>query len=246
MPEKVLPGQLFKPKAATWNRFVDATRDKRTQPIDARSQTAEVYVENRSGSDLARFAALGIDGVTIPHANNSDEFFRHIVLEGSTPTFASDHVGKFVVLLEPAKNNGFARCAMSGLVQVQVNVTDADHEWCDVANSDNAKLTSYGAGSARIVHKPSGTGTKWCVVNLAQSYGPAREYTGLINDASGFATTDATTAMDGLEAVDGVPVLTALATVQNIHGWAGDDNAEARARYNHELKRWELVMVDCQ
>ena len=84
------------------------------------------------------------------------------------------------------------------------------------------------------------------MVNLAQSYGPAREYTGLINDSGGFASSDSTTAMDGLEAVDGVPVETSLGTVYNVHDWDGDDNAEARARYNAEQQRWELVMVDCQ
>lgn len=74
----------------------------------------------------------------------------------------------------------------------------------------------------------------------------ATEYTGLINDASGFAAIDATTAMDGLEAVNGLAAETALATVHNVHGWPGDDNAEARARWSGEQQRWELVMVDCQ
>mgnify|MGYP006928169339 CR=1 FL=1 len=74
----------------------------------------------------------------------------------------------------------------------------------------------------------------------------ATEYTGLINDASGFAATDATTAMDVLTAVNGVPVETALATVHNYQSWPGNDNAPARARWNSGLARWELVMVDCQ
>jgi len=68
----------------------------------------------------------------------------------------------------------------------------------------------------------------------------------LINDASGFAATDATTAMDVLTAVDGVPVETALATVHNYQSWPGNDNAPARARWNSGLARWDLVMVDCQ
>lgn len=71
-------------------------------------------------------------------------------------------------------------------------------------------------------------------------------YRGLINDASGFATSDPTTAMDGLIALNGMGDETSLATVYNIHGWAGDDNANARAEWNAEDGQWELYMVDCQ
>jgi hypothetical protein len=124
-------------------------------------------------------------------------------------------------------------------------MVDADDNWCDIKAATFDKLESYGAGSAQIIHKPSGTGVKWCVVNLAQSYGPATEYRGLINDAGGFTTADATTSMDNLEAVDGVPVETSLDTVYNVFSWPGDDNAEAVARYNAKTEEWELRMVAC-
>lgn len=72
----------------------------------------------------------------------------------------------------------------------------------------------------------------------------ATRYRGLINDAGGF-TSAQTTAMDGLEAVDGVPVETALATVQNPFGWDGDDNVEALAEWNASQEQWELRMIVC-
>jgi hypothetical protein len=126
-------------------------------------------------------------------------------------------------------------------------MVDADDNWCDIKAATFDKLESYGAGSAEIIHKPSGTGTKWCLVQLGKSYGPAREYRGLINDTSGFVAGDATTAMDATEAVDGVPVEgVTLATVHNVFGWPGDDNAEALARYNAKTEEWELRMVACQ
>ena len=155
------------------------------------------------------------------------------------------HAGNFAVLLEPCKNGKFARCSMSGIVTVQVDITDASHDWCDVEDNEHENLTSYGAASARIVHKPSGTGVKWCLVNLAQSHGPAREYRGLINDGGGFLTSDTTTAMDALEAVDGVAIYTELETVYNVFSWSGSDDAEALARYNAETGEWELRMVAC-
>jgi hypothetical protein len=67
----------------------------------------------------------------------------------------------------------------------------------------------------------------------------------LINDAGGFTTGDATTAMDNLEAVNGVPVETALATIYNVFSWSGADNAEAICVYNATTEEWELRMVAC-
>lgn len=73
----------------------------------------------------------------------------------------------------------------------------------------------------------------------------ATRYSGLINDSGGFASGDSTTAMDGLEAINGLPVETSLGTVYNVHQWAGDDNAESRCEWNATNERWELYQVDC-
>ena len=241
MAKKVIPGQPFQPRASEWNEFVDSTRRKPRQ-LFSNQLGKGPYVENLSGSDLDKGDVLGISGVTYAFADNEEEFAESITFTGVTPVVAT-HAGKFVVLLEACLDTHFARCITTGVVQVQVDMFDADDNWCDVKAS-NAELSSYGAGSAQIIHKPSGTGVKWCVVQLGKSYGPAREYTGLINDAGGFAESDGTTAMDGLEAVDGVPVETSLSSIANVHGWAGDDNAEARTRWS-ATQGWELVMVDC-
>jgi hypothetical protein len=202
------------------------------------------WVKNTSGGDLARHSILGIDGVVFDHADNADEFKNRPTLSGITPALA-DHAGRFLVMTEPADNNKFARCILDGVAVCQVDITDADHNYCDIKDAYSSELESYGLGSSQILHQPTGTGVKWCLVRLGVRHGPATEYTGLINDTGGFTSGDATTAMDGLEAVDGVPVETTLATVYNVHGWGGDDNAEARAGWNCEQKRWELLMVDC-
>ena len=241
MARKVIAGAPFKPRASEWNEFVDSTR--RTNPIRASSNQLGPgpYIENLSGGDLDRFSVLGIDDVTYAFADNEEEFHESITFTGDTPTLA-DHCGKFVVLLEACLDTQFARCIASGVVQVQVDITDADHEWCDVKASTDTELSSYGAGSARILHKPSGTGVKWCLVNLAQSYGPATRYRG--QQVGALLVSDANNVVDNLIALDGVPVETSV-TADNVLNWSSDDNAPTYIEYNAASEVWEMYNVEC-
>jgi hypothetical protein len=51
---------------------------------------------------------------------------------------------------------------------VQINVTSASHDYANPTTSDATKLTSGATGLHRILYKPSGTGTKWCIVRLGE------------------------------------------------------------------------------
>ncbi len=64
----------------------------------------------------------------------------------------------------PAAAIGLAH--LGGVCQVQVAVTDAGHGWAEVKDSDSTVLGSAASGSARILSRESGTGTKWAVVRL--------------------------------------------------------------------------------
>lgn len=242
---KKQPGDPFSFSAKLYNDLGEVVKSYHQSRLNQSGQAidgAGFWVKNASGGDLARHSILGIDDVVFNHADNADEFKNRPTLSGITPALA-DHAGRFVVMLEPADSNKFARCAVDGVAVCQVDITDADHNYCDIKNAYSSELSSYGLGSTQILHQPSGTGVKWCLVRLGVRHGPATVYTGLFNGA--FTTSDATCAMDGLEAVDGVPVETTLATVYNVHGWNGNDGGEARAQWSAEQKRWELEMGDC-
>jgi len=61
-------------------------------------------------------------------------------------------------------------------------------------------------------------------------------------------TTDATATVDNVIGLDGVSPTTSAAatvTVQNTHGWNGDDNATCRFEWNEEDEQWELYQVTC-
>jgi hypothetical protein len=239
MAKKVIPGQPFQPRASEWNEFVDSTRRKPRQ-LFSNQLGKGPYVENLSGSDLDKGDVLGISGVTYAFADNEEEFAESITFTGVTPVVAT-HAGKFVVLLEACLDTHFARCITTGVVQVQVDMIDADDNWCDVKAS-NAELSSYGAGSAQILHKPSGTGVKWCVVQLGKSYGPAMRYRG--QQVGALLVSDANNVVDNLIALDGVPVETSV-TADNVLNWSSDDNAPTYIEYNAASEVWEMYNVEC-
>ena len=183
---------------------------------------------------------LGVDGMQIPQATNENEFYNNILLDGVSPVLA-DHCGKFVVCVDPIKDGRIGECIMSGLIQVQVDMIDADDNWCDVKAS-SANLSSYGAGSAQIIHKPAGTGVQWCLVQLGKSYGPATRYRG--QQVGALLVTDANNFVDNLIALDGVPVETSV-TADNTMNWASNDNAPTFIEWNAESEVWQMYQVEC-
>ena len=90
-------------------------------------------------------------------------------ITGVTP--AAGHAGKFVVLLEPLKANAIGSGLAAGVCPVQVNVTDAGHTFADIASGQCGYLASGATGTATILWKESGTGTKWALVRVANASG---------------------------------------------------------------------------
>ena len=238
------PGQRFSFTARLYNDLVEIVSQWRQGKFGNRRDNGQrspvLRIRNDSGGDLDRFAILGIDGVVFAESDNSNEFKGNPTLKGTTPVIAT-HAGKFAVLIEPCKNGKFARCMVSGHAVVQVDMIDADDNWCDVKAS-NAELSSYGAGSAQIIHKPSGTGVKWCLVQLGKSYGPAMRYRG--QQVGALLVSDANNVVDNLIALDGVPVETSV-TADNVLNWSSDDNAPTYIEYNAASEVWEMYNVEC-
>ena len=125
-----------------------------------------VRVQNVSGSTIDRYGVAGIDSPLFSPSSYSDAFKAEPLLKVTTPA-AGTHDGAFVVLLEPLADDAIGRAVLAGATQVQVDVADEGHAWADVADGDATQLASAPAGSAQILWKQSGTGTKWAIVRLA-------------------------------------------------------------------------------
>lgn len=158
--------------ADAWNELVDRLRAlegarvvRQRGEVPLSHQRTVVFVQNDSGSDVDRFGVLGIDDVFPTPTDNLNGFKAGPVLHGITPADGT-HEGAFVVLLEPAESGKIAAGCIAGVCVVQVDVGDADHTHADIADADSTQLESGWAGSARILWKQSGTGTKWAVVRM--------------------------------------------------------------------------------
>ena len=125
-----------------------------------------VIVKNSSGSDVDRFGVLAAGGVFIEPDDGLEEFQSARIFDGVVPT--TDYLGRILIALEPIASGAYGRCAISGLVPVQVYIEDEDHWAADVIGS-LTQLQSGASGSARIMYKGTGTTTMWCLVLLGST-----------------------------------------------------------------------------
>ncbi|PQO39338.1 hypothetical protein C5Y96_05650 [Blastopirellula marina] len=133
-------------------------------------QSTIVHIYNGSGGNVDRHGVLGIDGILVTESDNANEFADRPSFEGTTPTTA-DHLGRFVVLLEPIADGAIGRACLVGLVIANVQINDANDTHAEVLNSSSVKLTSSRHGTARILYKPAGTGDKLCAVKIGHDPG---------------------------------------------------------------------------
>lgn len=172
MSHRVIPGDRSLPAAALNDAFRASEIVLSGGGKSPRPARDGVLVKNSSGSAVGRYGVLGIDGVLVDHSTKASTFLASVNLDGNTP--AATHRGNFAVCLEPIKAGRMGRCVVAGLVQVQVDVIDELHAYADIKASDATMLQSHSGGSARIVWKESGTGTKWAVVALGEAGGAVR------------------------------------------------------------------------
>ena len=174
--KKVSSGEKLKIPASTYNVFIDTAQDylkrqNRQTGGDSRTplQSKFVLVKNTTASAVNRFGVLGISNSELSVSENY--FKQNIILTGTAPSSTSHSSGRFVIVHEPIAAGGVGRAYINGHCQVQINVTDANHTFCDVKDGDSTKLESAESGPAVIIWKESGTGTKWAIIRFGGSGG---------------------------------------------------------------------------
>jgi len=171
---KVLPGEPFVAPAATWNAFIDAAQDYKDrtadigrQPLAGFRSSGIITVKNESGGARRQFDVLGLgEPIFLPSSGSSsggspggaEQQFRSMVaFRGQMPS-EDEHVGKYVILIEPPAAGAVGKACISGVCQVRVNVTDEDHEFAEVSDGQADMLESGDTGGAKIRWKEDGTG----------------------------------------------------------------------------------------
>ncbi len=169
------PHDYWRGGAGDWNAFARAAnahldgRGVTPPPVPRIRGASIIRVENTTGSDVARFGILGVNGITISPTDNADQFKSVPCVEGYTPATGT-HEGKFVITLEPIAAGAIGKAVVSGLAVCELLVLDEDHRFATIINSGTGGLVSAAVGSAQILYVESGTGTKWALVRLGNAF----------------------------------------------------------------------------
>ncbi|MFA6134548.1 MAG: hypothetical protein WC869_11090 [Phycisphaerae bacterium] len=175
--DKVSAGQPIRIGARFFNDVKDMVRDYRNNRVGfgATSKAGgapggTILVRNDSGETRQRFDILGVTDTLYTVAQNPDTYKNRPAVKGLVPT-TSAHTGRFVVLLQPLLAGDIGQACAVGVVPVQINVVSEAHTFAEVTNSQCGYLTSGTSGSAVILAKDSGTGTKWAIVKIVGGSG---------------------------------------------------------------------------
>jgi hypothetical protein len=179
----IKPGAPMRVSAGMMNAFIDTTKAFRRRNTLTGSEygasgidEAFIRVQNDTGATLERFQVVGIGSPAIAPTSDTEPaaFFSEWPMMASVPSAA--HRGSFAVMLDGAANGTLAIAKVAGDVLVKVDVTDETHRFAEVITGDVAKLSSGATGSAQILWKESGTGTKWALVRLGNETAGSVEY----------------------------------------------------------------------
>ena len=118
--DKINPGDPW-PRSATFHdEVLDMLRWWRGERGDGRAlkqlfrQAGVVLIRNESGTDRDLGEILGIDEPLITPTEHLNEFKRRVVLSCITPD-ASEHLSRFVVLLEPIPSGKIGWAVVDGV-----------------------------------------------------------------------------------------------------------------------------------
>lgn len=171
--------------AADWSRIAAATeRVEALQQIggDTPSGVSQTiaYVRNDSDADVDRGEILAINGPLITEAENDAEFMLRPTFSGVKP-LEPDHVGKFVIALEPLAKAGeeegdvgqIGRCVVAGVTLAKVKLRYSGGvvlDQCADIEHESFTLRSGSAGAVRLLATSEiNAGVAWCIVLLAQN-----------------------------------------------------------------------------
>ena len=191
-----------------------------------------LFVRNDTGGDAIAGAVLMVNGVVASPPVNGCTVFTGITRSSSIID------PPFVVLLDDALDGAIARCVAIGSVVASVNIIDADNTHARIETGSTQLKGDFG-GYARILHKPSGTGVKTCVVSLGHTEQIVRKAraTTTITDGS---TGSADVYIGG----------SARGNVTVYYNWmdgSGDiaNSSDLLIQYFHDEDKWIVVGAEC-
>ncbi len=194
--KRVAPGEDLEISARDYNLIVDAVNDWHSRRQDGFGRTASaefaqsgvILVRNDSGASRGRFSVLGIDDSILDPAHALPAFQSRVALSGILPD-EEEHVGRWVVTLEPLAAGAIGRAVASGIVAARVNVLDVNAQFAEIEDGNATRLQAATSGTAQIVWRQSGAGTKWAVIRIGAGGGSSSStYEGYLDGTLSAAT----------------------------------------------------------
>lgn len=168
--QPVSPGQAVRFSAGDYNAILDAARahQERTS-LAVGDQSAKlppgiILVKNNTANDREILEVLAVDAPLILPTDSLKEFRSRVALSCILP--GSTHAGRYVVLQEPIPAGKIGRAMVVGVTPALLDVTAESDRFAEVASGVATSLKTGTTGSARILWKESGTGSKRGVVML--------------------------------------------------------------------------------
>jgi len=186
---KVQPGDALSIDADDWNTLLDIIAAFRSNTLSRRHQPQKrivrpgvvVTFKNNTGSDLARFHAVGIGAPLFTHSDNAATFLNQLAFNGESQS--NVYLGQFAVAQEAIPDGDTGGAMLQGITPAEITVGDADHTHVDVDGAGGSKLVSAFSGAGEILWKESGTGTKWALLRIGATSGD-----GVVDDETGTGT----------------------------------------------------------
>lgn len=126
-----------------------------------------ILARNNTGADLPRWGVMAIGGVEInPTAGDTQRrsFEEQPCITGTMP---SDTTGAaFCIAVEPIKAGKIGRVSVAGVVQAKLEVASGDSGDRAKPHASRETLKLASDGPARVLWRPSGSGTVWGLVRI--------------------------------------------------------------------------------
>lgn len=257
MSQRPIRGESWTPDATEHRRFQRVTDEfdralmrLGAQPLNIRLGPGVCQVKNGSGNTVDRFGILGIDDAWLTPTDSESRFCAMLPMTGNAPLI-SEHDGKFVVLMEPARENQLVWAVNAGVVAAQIQVT-AGLEWygyADVTNSNTAVLTLLPAGAAQVLWKED-SNTNTTVFAIVRIGLPSETAVARIkfDEALNAASTATASVWDGDPLADTGHNLTVCDGDANwslMSSGSFDANTTGVAQWCRGSRTWQLTAAAC-
>jgi hypothetical protein len=131
-----------------------------------------IMARNTTGGDVPRWGVMAIGGVEINPASGDTQrrsFEEQPCITGTMPTATTG--AAFCIAVEPIKSSKIGRVAVAGVVQAKITVGSGVTGDRARPHASSETLELADDGPARVLWRPSGSGTVWGLVRIGEGGG---------------------------------------------------------------------------